>query len=139
MSDGSLRSVSIERTGLGRYVARAVDGTTLSIGGEHDFSPVELLLAAIGSCTASDVDHITSKRSEPEAFSLTVTADKVRDTEIGNHLDNLAVTFTVRFPAGEAGDAAREVLPRAAKQSHDRLCTVSRTVEVGSPVSTADR
>jgi putative redox protein len=46
------------------------------------------------------------------------------------------VTFRVAFPAGEAGDAARAVLPDIVRQSHDRLCTVSRTIELGTPVST---
>jgi putative redox protein len=41
----------------------------------------------------------------------------------------------VEFPASEAGDAAREVLPSAVQRSHDRLCTVSRTVELGTPVT----
>jgi putative redox protein len=34
------------------------------------------------------------------------------------------------------GDAARAVLPDAVKKSHDRLCTVSRTVELGTPIAT---
>ena len=38
------------------------------------------------------------------------------------------------FPDDEGGQAAREVLPEAARRSHDRLCTVSRTVEIGTPV-----
>ncbi|MGH3863389.1 OsmC family protein [Actinokineospora sp.] len=113
-----------------------VRGGTLTIGEGNDtaFTPVELLLAAIGGCTAIDVDYITSRRAEPTAFTVTVTGDKLRDAERGNHLDNLEVTFTVRFPEGPEGDTAREALPRAAKQSHDRLCTVSRTVEAGTPV-----
>ena len=46
------------------------------------------------------------------------------------------MTFRVRFPAGPEGDAAREVLPEAVQRSHDRLCTVGRTVELGTPVVT---
>jgi uncharacterized OsmC-like protein len=49
---------------------------------------------------------------------------------------NLVVEFAITFPEGEAGDKARETLPRAVKMSHDRLCTVSRTVELGTPVTT---
>jgi uncharacterized OsmC-like protein len=45
------------------------------------------------------------------------------------------VEFTVAFPEGEAGDAARAMLDRSVQMSHDRLCTVSRTVEVGTPVT----
>lgn len=45
------------------------------------------------------------------------------------------MTFQVRFPEGEAGDAARAVLPEMVTRSHDRLCTVTRTVERGTPVA----
>ncbi|HVK26078.1 MAG TPA: OsmC family protein [Actinokineospora sp.] len=136
MGDDTLRTVSMTRVGLGRYEITNARGGKMTIGAgdDDDFSPVELLLAAIGGCTAVDVDHITSRRAEPTSFDVTVTGDKLRDAEKGNRMENLAVTFTVRFPDGAEGDSAREALPRAAKQSHDRLCTVSRTVEAGTPV-----
>jgi hypothetical protein len=41
----------------------------------------------------------------------------------------------VTFPAGADGDRARDVLRRALAQSRDRLCTVSRTVQLPTPVS----
>jgi putative redox protein len=133
MSDDTLRTVEIERLSLGRYRATNVRGGTVTIGGRDDteFTPVELLLAALGGCGAADVDYITVKRAEPESFRVTVTGDKIRDDD-GNRLTNLAVTFRITFPAD--ADAAREALPRAVAQSHDRLCTVSRTVQLGTPV-----
>jgi putative redox protein len=139
MTDDTFRSVDIERTSVGRYVARNVRGGSILMGkGEDDsFTPVELLLAAIGGCTAVDVDLITSRRAEPGEFGVKVTGDKIRDESGRNRMENLKVEFTVTFPDGEAGDAAREALPRAAQMSHDRLCTVSLTVELGTPVSTA--
>jgi putative redox protein len=137
MAKDTLRSVHIERTAAGQYTVRSVRGDTISVGSgaEGSFTPVELLLAAIGCCAAIDVDVITSRRAEPDEFTITVTGDKIRDRAGGNRMENLAASFTVRFPAGEAGDAAREVLPQAVRTSHDRLCTVSRTVESGTPVS----
>jgi putative redox protein len=133
MAEDTFRSVRIERAATGRYVVHNARGGTLDVGGDA-FTPVELLLAAIGTCTATDTDVVTSRRVEPDSFTVTVTADKVSDRETGNRLDNLAVTFEVRFPEGEAGDAARAVLPRTVALSHDKLCTVSRTVERGTPV-----
>jgi hypothetical protein len=38
-------------------------------------TPVDLLLAAIGACTAIDVDILTSRRSEPEVFTVDVDAE----------------------------------------------------------------
>lgn len=103
-------------------------------GEDGDFTPTELLLAAIGGCTAIDVDILTSRRAAAESFSVDVGAEKVRDDE-GNRLTDITVTFRVTFPAGDDGDAAREVLPQAMQRSHDRLCTVGRTVELGTAIT----
>jgi uncharacterized OsmC-like protein len=139
MGDSS-RQVGFERLANSSYrVTNARGGSiTVGSGGEDDtdFTPVELLLAAIGTCSAIDVDIVVSRRAEPTEFSAVVRGDKVRDADEGNRMENLAVEFTIRFPEGEDGDKAREALPRAVKMSHDRLCTVSRTVELGTPVTT---
>ena len=129
------RSVELSRMGQGRYKATNVRGGVLPIGGgdDPDFTPVELLLAAIGGCGAIDVDLITGRRAQPESFVVRTEGDKVRD-EDGNHMTNLRVTFDITFPAGEDGDRARAVLDDAIAKSRDRLCTVSRTVSLGSPV-----
>ncbi|MCQ4206444.1 OsmC family protein [Streptomyces longispororuber] len=136
MTDDALRSVTVGRAGPGRFTATNSRGDSLSFGtgSGAGFTPVELFLAAIGGCTAADVDVATSRHTEPTSFSVTVTGDKVEDGS-GNRLSDLAVTFSVTFPEGASGDRARAILPRAVKTSHDRLCTVSRTVEAGTPVS----
>jgi uncharacterized OsmC-like protein len=104
--------------------------------GDHDsgeFSPVELLLVAIAGCTAMDVDAITVKRSEPARFHVSCSSHKIRD-ENGNHLSDIEVDFDVQFPDSEGGRAAAGVLETAIRKSHDRLCTVTRTVELATPV-----
>jgi putative redox protein len=138
MTDETLRSVEIERTGVGRYLVRNPRGGSMRVGNGDEFTAVELLLAAIGCCTAVDVDLITSRRAEPDAFAVTVAGDKIRDAA-GNRMVNLRVEFAVTFPEGAGGDAAREALPRAVRMSHDRLCTVTRTVEAGTPVPASIR
>jgi uncharacterized OsmC-like protein len=137
MSDSeTLRTVSVDRIGTGRYVTTNGRGGRIEFGsgGDADFTPVELLLAALGGCTAIDADVATNRHAEPVRFSVSVQGDKIADDE-GSRMENLAVTFHVEFPAGPEGDRARAILPRAVKLSHDRLCTVSRTVERGTPVS----
>ena len=142
MNDDTTRAVSLTRLGLGRYVAVNARGGTIefSTDREQTFTPVELFLASIAGCAAIDVDFITSKRSskrsEPLRFEVPMTANKVRDDH-GNHLVNLALTFDVAFPDDDGGRAAAGVLPDAIARSHDRLCPVSRTVEIGTPVATA--
>lgn len=137
MTDDSHRNVELARLRKAHFVARNWRGGELEIGeGDDDsFTPVELLLAAIGGCMAIDVDYITAKRSEAERFVVSIEADKIRD-EQGNRLTDIVVTLDVGFPAGEAGDAADQVLASAVQRSRDRICTVARTVSVGTPVAT---
>jgi putative redox protein len=136
MAQDGHRQVSIARDAAGKYTVTNAQGGTITVGtgSDGEFSPVELMLAAIGACTAIDVDVLTSRRAEPTEFTVDVAAEKVRD-QLGSRLTDIAVTFHVSFPAGNGGDAARELLPGAVKRSHDSLCTVSKTVELGTPVS----
>lgn len=134
-SRDTLRRIELTRIGEGRYKATNRRGGVLPIGSGHDpdFSPVELLLAALAGCGAIDLDLITGKRAEAITFDAVAEGHKLRD-EQGNHLVDLKVSFDVTFPEGEAGDRAREVVPRTLEQIRDRLCTVGRTVAIGEPV-----
>jgi len=135
-TDVSHRSVRVERVEAGRFAAVNDRGgrVVFSTGSGEDLTPVDLFMAAIGGCTAIDVDILTSRRAEPDSFEIVVDADKVRD-DGGNHLVNIEVTYRITFPAGADGDKARAILPDIVRKSHDRLCTVSRTVELGAPVA----
>ncbi|TWE12839.1 OsmC family protein [Rudaeicoccus suwonensis] len=130
------RSVSLTRTASGTFRATNARGGTFDFGsgGDEQFTPVEILLTAIAGCSAIDVDILTGRRSEPTSFEVVAEGDKLRDDD-GNHMGPIHVTFTVRFPDGADGDRAREVLPDAIRQSHERLCTVSRTVLLPTDVT----
>lgn len=136
MNDENVRTVDITRISKGLYEATNRHGVKMVFGQDNtkSFSAVELLLTAIAGCSGTDVDFITSKRSEPSSFRLHVSGDKVRDERGKNHVANISVTFDITFPEGEEGDAARSVLERSVHQSHDRLCSVSQTVERGTPI-----
>jgi uncharacterized OsmC-like protein len=130
-------TVLVERIANGMFTATNSRGgrITVGTGGGADFTPTELLLAAVGGCTAIDVGILTSRRAEPETFEVQADADKVRDTG-GNRMTGIEVTYRITFPGGEQGDAARAVLPDVVRKSHHRLCTVSRTIEMGTPIAT---
>lgn len=131
----SARRIDLTKIGEGRYKATNARGGVLPVGSgdDPDFTPVELLLAALAGCGAIDVDLITRKRAEATSFSVTAEGHKIRDDQ-GNRLVDLRITFDVGFPEGEAGDQAREALPRSIAQTRDRLCTVGRTIKVGSDI-----
>jgi putative redox protein len=135
MSRDSHRMVELSRLGRHHFRATNSRGGTLSFGNARwgEFTPVELLLVAIAGCTAMDVDAITVKRSEPTRFQLTCSGHYTRSVH-GNHITDIAVDFDVEFPDSEEGQAAADVLETAIRKSHDRLCTVTRTVELGTSV-----
>jgi len=133
------RSVTLRRLEKGMYEVRNSRGGTIRCGGGGDseeFTPVELFLTAMAACGGSDVDWMTSRLAEPEVYELRAEGEKKKDDK-GNYLDDILITFRVRFPEGEDGDRARDRLPSAMERSHDRLCTVTQTVTRGTPVDVA--
>ena len=135
-TDSAHRAVSIDRVTAGKFTVTNDRGGRIDIGtgGDADFTPVELLLAAIGGVHLDRRGHPDVPAGGARGVPGAVGAEKVRDDH-GNHLADIEVTFQVLFPPGEGGDAARALLPDAIRRSHDRLCTVSRTVELGIPVT----
>lgn len=133
MTENETTEVTLIRLDQGSYEVRNSRGATIRVGiGEAAFTPGELFLASIGACTTVDVDIMTSRRAEPELFEVTTSGHK--STEGGNHYEDLKVTFQLRFPDGPGGAAARARVPAAVRASRERDCTVSRTVEAGTPV-----
>jgi putative redox protein len=128
-------TVDLARLSQHHFEATNSRGGTLSFGRKKsgEFTPVELLLVAIAGCTAMDVDAITVKRSEPLRFQVSCSGHSTKSKH-GNHVTDIAVDFDVEFPDSEGGRAARDVLEIAIRKSHDRLCTVTRTVELETPV-----
>ena len=138
MTDKDHREVELTRLRKARFLARNQRGGELEFGEGDDeaFTPVELLLAAIAGCASIDVDYITAKRAEAGRLDVRISADKIRDDK-GNRLTDILLQFEdVRFPDTEAGAAALERLPSAVERSRETVCTVARTVIVGTPVET---
>jgi putative redox protein len=134
----TFRYVELTRQRKARYVATNRRGGTIEVGEGDDqtFTPTELLLAALAACTAMDIDYIVGKRAEADSGWLRSSAHKVRD-DGGNHLVDIELDIDLRYPEGEAGDAARDALPMALQRSNDRLCTVGRTLQIATPVRTS--
>jgi putative redox protein len=128
-------TVNLSRLSQHHFEATNSRGGTVSFGRKWtgEFTPVELLLVAIAGCTAMDVDAITVKRSEPVRFQVSCSGHTTKSAH-GNHVTDIHVDFDVEFPDTEEGRAAKDVLGKAIRKSHDRLCTVTRTVELSTPV-----
>lgn len=130
------REITITRLDTGVYQATNPRGGTLVFGSRAGdaFTPVELLLAALGGCSAVDIDVVTARRVEPVSFDVTVSAE-VDHADGANRLTDIGIRFQLDFGQGPEADSARRVAPAAARVSHQRTCTVSRTVELGTPVA----
>jgi len=101
-------------------------GTQLLVDQEglRGLSPLELLLAALGSCSAVDFALLMRKQRDPiEPVHIEVDGDK-EDTR----MQWLRVTYRV----GTGHDARK--IERARGRVATDLCTVSRTLAGGCPV-----
>lgn len=123
--------VTMNREAPGVYRATNARGGEVVFGmGEGMISPGEMLLAALAGCSTVDVEAMTTRRAEPEEFRVETTA-----TKVDSRLQDIEVTFYLRFPEGTDGDAARARITTAIWASHEKECTVSRTIEAGTPIT----
>lgn len=123
------RAVSVQRLGEKHYRATNSAGASVEFGqAEGLLTPVDMLLAAIAGCSAIDVDVVTSRRSTPETFEVKTSAMKMNE-DGAVRLEDVEVSFNVRFPADAAGQQAAKLVDRLMKLSQEKDCTVSRTIE----------
>ena len=111
----------------GRVEATNRHGATLHIDpdGRTGFTPVELFLAAIGSCGGIDVDLLMRKQRDPvDRMSLTVEGHKVE-----HRMRDLRVIYELD------GEHDPRKVARAVTHTAEDLCTVSRTLATASPVT----
>ena len=100
---------------------------TIDANGERGFTPVEMLLAALGSCGAVDMVELMRKQRAP----VTPLAVEV-EGEKGEHaMEWLRVTYRPPAPVDQVK------LERARSKTAEDLCTVSRTLVRSCPVEHA--
>lgn len=126
-----MAKVSVERTETG-FVARNARGAEVSIGSRDQwgvFTPVELLLAAVGACNVVSVEPLTAKRGHRLVrLAMTVEAEKVEPALLGP----ITITYDVELPEGDP--EADEVFQAVARRVHERHCTVGRSLQKGTEV-----
>lgn len=128
------RGVDITRVATNHYTATNAKGASIEFGsGEGLLTPVELLLAAIAGCSSIDVDTVTSRHTEPTKFDVRATGEKV-DEDGAHRLDDIHLSFDLAFPDDAEGRKAAGLVQKLVGLSHDKYCTVSRTVEHGAKV-----
>ncbi|MDF5753268.1 OsmC family protein [Spongiactinospora sp. TRM90649] len=124
--------VNVERTGDDGFVARNDRGAEIKVGGPDEpgaFTPVELLLAAVGGCNIVTVEPLTAQRGHRLVrLAMTVQGEKAE----ANLLGPVTITYDVELPEGDP--KADEVFRAVAQRVEDRHCTVSRSLREGTEV-----
>lgn len=92
--------VRVERTGDG-FEATNDRGARVAIGDSATdgvFTPVELLLAALGGCELVTVEPLTAQRGHRMVrLAATVAADKIATSRLGT----ITLTYDVELPEGD--------------------------------------
>ncbi|MGC5010809.1 OsmC family protein [Streptosporangium sp. DT93] len=126
-----MAQVRVERTEDG-FVARNDRGAEVVMGSGDEqgtFTPVELLLAALGGCNIVTVEPLTAQRGHRMArLAMTVHAEKIEATRLGP----ITITYDVELPEGD--EKAAEVLDAVARRVEERYCTVSRALRENTEI-----
>jgi putative redox protein len=102
------------------------NGVELTIDGkgEHGFTPLELLMAALGGCGAIDFALLMTKQRDP-VTPFTLDVDGLKEDL---RMQWMRVTYQLQ------GDPDAIKVERARVKTATDLCTVSRTLTSGCPV-----
>jgi putative redox protein len=120
------RRLSLVANEDGTVVVTNRHGTqiTVDLHGKRGLTPLEMLLAALGSCSAVDIVELMRKQRDP-VTPLAVDVEGLKDDQ---RMQWLRVTYHV------GAEVAERKFERARSKTAEDLCTVSRTLTQGCPV-----
>ena len=120
------RRLSLVANEDGTVVVTNRHGTqiTVDLHGKRGLTPLEMLLAALGSCSAVDIVELMRKQRDP----VTPLAADVEGLKDDQRMQGLRVTYHVGAEVDE------RKFERARSKTAEDLCTVSRTLTHGCPV-----
>ncbi|KXU18625.1 OsmC family protein [Corynebacterium simulans] len=91
-------------------------------------------MAAVAGSAAVEVDVVTSQRAEPKSFDVHMEGDRVNE-DGASRQSEVRVGFDLSFPDTPEGNQARKLVDNLIRISHEKDCTVSRTVENSTQVT----
>lgn len=128
--------VEVRRTGQRSFTATNGRGGEVEIGTDgaaDSFTPGELLLAAIAGCSAVTAEQLLTRRLGEDA-AVAVHADRDADPEDAHRFSAVRAAFDVDLAALTDAEH-REKLVEIVRRAVEQQCTVSRSVERGTPVN----
>lgn len=127
--------VEVTRTDRSVFAATNRRGGEVTISTEEapdSFTPGELLLAAVAGCAQLTGENLLTRRVGDSP--ITVHADRDLDEEEPNRFGAVRLSFDVDLSAVE-DEAERAKLADAVERAIALRCTVSRSVEHGTPTT----
>jgi putative redox protein len=123
-----MQTAAVRWTHSERFEAQTPSGHTLALDSDRQSNtgpgPMELLLVALGSCTATDIVIILEKkRQKLESLEVTVSGERADDPpRVWTHLD---VVFHVRGKNAEGGRIDEKAVADAVRLSEEKYCSVA--------------
>ena len=119
-----------------RFVAAASSGHAFVIDSDRERNtapgPMELVLAGLCACTATDVVSILRKKREPFT-ALEVHAEAERAPQPPTVYTSVKLIFTV------SGNVARKAVEDAVRLSEEKYCSVSAMLKSTARITTEIR
>ncbi|MBF0344292.1 MAG: OsmC family protein [Nitrospirae bacterium] len=118
-----------------RFVGEASSGHAIVLDADHEVGgedtgmrPSELLLIALGGCSAMDIISILKKKKQDvKHFEINVRGDKA--TTHPKRFNNIVIEYVVK-----GKDIDIEAVKRAVEISMTKYCSVKATIENGVPI-----
>lgn len=121
-----MQTSTVQWIGKQQFVALSPSGHALALDADHASntapSPMELLLMALGACTATDIVIILEKKRQ-KLEALEVICSGERAPEPPRVYTKLDILFRLRGKLEEAG------VKQAIQLSEEKYCSVSATLK----------
>ncbi|TAF65209.1 MAG: OsmC family peroxiredoxin [Cytophagales bacterium] len=106
-----------------------MDSTIANGGSEQGFRPMQMLLAALGGCSAIDVIHIL-KKQHADLEDIRIEVEGMREEGATPSLfKDIHLRFYVK------GGLSKEKAQRAVELSMEKYCSVAKTLEPTAKIS----
>jgi putative redox protein len=123
--NGTMQTAKVQWIGEQKFVAVGPSGHALAMDSDRKSNtgpgPMELLLMALGACTATDIVIILEKKRQ-KLESLEVICSGERAAEHPHVWTKLEILFRLRGTLEESG------VQQAIKLSEEKYCSVSATL-----------
>lgn len=127
-----MQTARVQWVGKERFIAQSPSGHLVAVDSNRSSngapSPMELLLVALGACTATDVVSILAKQRQ-KLESLEVEVSGERAEEPPRMWTRLEIVYKLR------GLLDEHAVERAIRLSEEKYCSVAATLRKTAPIT----